>query len=160
MSWSLALRNGDLVLGGTQLAAVAGTAKLVQDLRCAILEPMGTDDLHPAFGSLIDGGRRPDGTAVSSPLGGSDWKLIAMNIEAELRRILDNHRSRQLGRARSDQFTYGRPTLSPGELLISVNNIEMISVQDTLVCRVTLGVGDGTDRTLNIPLTSEPVITS
>lgn len=160
MSWSLALRNGDLALGGTQLAVVRGTAKLIQDLRCAILEPMGTDDLHPGFGSLIDGGRRPDGTTVASPLGGSNWSAIAMQIEGELRRILDEHRARQLVRARADQFTYGKPTLDPGELLLSVRDVTMFSVQDTLVCQVALEVGDGSTRALNIPLTSEPVITS
>lgn len=159
MSWSLALRNGDLALGGTQLAAVKGTAKLIQDLRCAILEPMGTDSLHASFGSLIDGGRKPDGTVVTSPLGGSNWSAISSQIEAELRRILDEHRSRQVARARSDQFTYGRPTLDPGELLLAIENIQMISVQDTLVCQIALQVGDGTNRVLNIPLSSNPVTT-
>jgi hypothetical protein len=160
MSWSLALRNGDLALGGTHLATTTSVPKLVQDLRCALLEPMGTDDLHPSFGSVIDGGRRPDGTEVPSLIGSTRWGRAAVEIRAEIMRIADEHRSRQLARAREDQLVYGKPTLEPGEVLISVRGIDMMQVQDTLMIRVTLEVGNGTTREINIPFSSTPVIGS
>lgn len=158
MSWSLALRNGDLALGGTQLATVTGSQKLVQDLRCALLEPMGTDPVHPSFGSLIDGGRRADGTVVPSPLGGNNWSRIALQIETEIRRIADEHRQRQLTRAQSDQMIYGRPTLDAGELLIEIVNIAMTQIQTTLLIQVTLQVGDETQHTIVIPIPNVPVV--
>jgi hypothetical protein len=158
MSWSLALRNGDLALGGTQLATVTSSRKLVQDLRCALLEPMGTDDLHPSFGSLIDGGRKPDGTMVPSLIGSHNWRRAAIEVRAEINRIADEHRRRQLMRAREDQFTYGKPTLDPGELLIQITDLRMVQVQDSLVVNVTLKVGNGTTHEINIPISNTPVI--
>ena len=160
MSWSLQLRNGDLALNGVQLGTVSGSNKLIQDLRCALLEPMGTDDMHPSYGSLIDGGRRPDGTQAPSMLGSMNWNSVALQIRAEIRRIATEHRNRQLARARTDQNTYGKPTLDSGELLINITNITMQQVQDTMIVHVELEVGDGTNRVLNIPISSQSVITT
>jgi hypothetical protein len=69
MSWSLRIQNGDLMLDGTNLGRATGSAKLIQDLRCAILEKMGTDDLHPEYGSLLDGGRDESGDVQPGYIG-------------------------------------------------------------------------------------------
>lgn len=159
MSWSLELRNGDLTIGGTRLGAVTGSQKLVQDLRCALLERMGTDPSHRGYGSLLDGGRSLDGVEHPSLLGGMDWNRIALQVEAEIRRIASDHQDRQLARTSADRSTYGKSTLSTGEVLAGLKDVRLIQVQDALNVVVTLQIGSGETQTLNIPLSSEPVIT-
>lgn len=151
MSWSLQLRNGDLTIGGASLGTVNNQAKLVQDLRCAILERMGTDPDHPWFGSLIDGGRL-NGVEQESLIGTSNWNLAALSIEAEIRRIVSQYQTQQINRTQADRTTYGKPTLTPQELLMSVANVEFFQAQDNLLCRVTLVTGTGTELPINVPL--------
>src|SRR6476661_2816084 len=101
MSWSLALRNGDLAISGRSLGQTTGPSKLVQDLRCALLEPRGFDDLHPTFGSLIDGGQDEFGNQVAPLIGSTNWELAVLRIESEIRRIAADHQRRQLERAKN-----------------------------------------------------------
>src|SRR3954464_5179233 len=136
MSWSLELRGGDLALGGTQLGTVIGPRKLVQDLRCALLEPRGLDDAHPTYGSLLDSGRDDNGVEVASVFGTNNWERIALRVEGEIRRIAALQQQTQLSRAQSDRHTYGTSTLTPDELLVRVSSVQMYQAQDTLLARV------------------------
>src|SRR5215210_2858194 len=115
MSWSLELRNGDLTLSGTRLGQVVGSQKLVQDLRCAIMEQRGHDDMHPKFGSTIDGGRDDQGREVSGVVGLIDWDYAALTIQSEVQRIAGEYQRRQLARAQDDRYRFGESTLSAGE---------------------------------------------
>lgn len=151
MSWSLQLRNGDLTIGGASFGTVTNQAKLVQDLRCAILERMGTDEDHPWFGSLIDGGRL-NGVEQESLIATTDWNVAALSIEAEIRRLVSQYQTQQINRTQADRTAYGKPTLTPSELLMSVANIEFFQAQDNLLCRVTLVTGAGTEIPINVPL--------
>lgn len=159
MSWSLELRSGDLTIGGARLGVVNGSSKLIQDLRCALLERMGTDAFHPSYGSLLDGGRTPDGVQHGGLIGETDWDAIAIQVDSEIRRIASEYQDRQLARAQADRVTYGKTTLDAGEAFLGLSDVNLVQVQDTLFVRITLQVGSGETRTLNIPLTSEPVIT-
>lgn len=156
MSWSLQLRNGDLTIGGASLGVVTNQAKLVQDLRCAILERMGTDPDHPWFGSLIDGGRL-NGVEQPSLIATTNWNVAALTIEAEIRRIVGQYQTQQINRSQADRTSYGKPTLTPAELLMNVANIEFFQAQDNLLCRVTLVTGAGTELPINVPLGAETV---
>ena len=151
MSWSLQLRKGDLVIGGTSFGTVTGQQKLVQDLRCAILERMGTDEDHPWFGSLIDGGRL-NGVEQSSLIASDDWGAAILSIEAEIRRIVDDYQKRQIVRTERDRTSYGTPTLTPGELLMGIAEMQFFQAQDNLLCRVTLITGADAQVTVNVPL--------
>ncbi len=79
MSWSLQLRNGDLFHQHGHYAQVYGPAKLVQDLRAQILERLGHDDMHPEFGSALDGGILPDGTTIDSVIHSMDTQQATLN---------------------------------------------------------------------------------
>ena len=46
MSYSLAVRNGDLVKRGSNLDVVWGIDKLKQDLQCWVTERFGGDRFH------------------------------------------------------------------------------------------------------------------
>jgi hypothetical protein len=152
MSWSLQLRNGDLTVEGAKLGQVTGSNKLIQDLRCALLEARGSDDLHPKFGSLIDGGINDEGQPVPSVIANTNWELAALRIETEIRRIAAEHQRRQLTRAQSDRRTYGESTLSNTELLAEISGIQMFQAQDKLLVQVSLRLGDHQTRTIDIPL--------
>src|SRR4051794_27221905 len=98
MSWSLELRGGDLAIGGASYGVVTNQAKLVQDLRCAILERMGTDPDHPGYGSLIDGGRL-NGVEQESVIATDDWDVAVLTVEGEIRRIVDLYQKMQIARS-------------------------------------------------------------
>lgn len=153
MSWSLQLQGGDLVVSGARLGQAFGTQKLVQDLRCAILEHQGSDDMHPDFGSLIDGGTDASGNEVASLIGTSRWDFAALRIESEIRRIVANYQRQQAVRARNDRTTYGESTLTNDELLVEVKKIDMTQALDKLFVQITLDTGVGRNITIDIPVT-------
>lgn len=157
MSWSLEIKNGDLALRGASLGQVTGGQKLVQDLRCAILESRGHDDHHPEFGSLIDGGTDESGQDVASVVASSNINYVTMRVQSEIRRIATAQQRRQLARSQADRYTYGSSTLDNGELLVNVAGIEMTQIQDTLLVRVNLQVGNGQTVSLNIPVNDVPI---
>lgn len=152
MSWSLELRNGDLTISGARLGQTTGSNKLVQDLRCAILEPRGHDDMHPSFGSLIDGGIDEAGREVASIIGTDRWEFAALQIQSEIRRIAALHQARQTERAKADRLAYGESTLENAELLYQVSNIDMVQAQDRLLVTVTLQNGRGEQFSFDVPI--------
>jgi len=157
MSWSLQLRNGDLALNGASFGQVSGPLKSVQDLRCAILERRGSDDHHPSFGSLIDGGIDTDGTEVTSVIANSDPRYVTSRVETEIRRLVAEQQRRQLARAQADRYAYGQSTLDNAELIVSVGSIGFTQVQDTLYVSVTLVMGNGANVSIQVPVNDVPI---
>lgn len=153
MSWSLRLRHGDLAVENNQLEAVTAEHKLIQDLRCAILERMGTDPSHPGFGSIIDGGRR-NGREIESVIGRTDWPYVRLEIEADLRRIVSEYQSRQLARAKSDSLTYNKTTLTTGEVLIGISELQVRRSLDAVFIGVRLRTAAGRTISITVPLTT------
>lgn len=152
MSWSLQLQNGDLALSGASLATVTDTNKLTQDLRCALVEHMGDDDMHPTYGSLIDGGVTPSGQVIPSVIGMTDVQEVATTIQSEIQRIAAAYQAQQLNRAKDDQVTYNRVSLTPAEVLLSVSDISFIQETDSLLVTITLSTAAGEDITVALPI--------
>lgn len=148
MSWSLAIQNGDLVHGGNGFNTVAGGAKLVQDLRCVILEPMGTDSLHPSYGSIIDGGVDTNGTYHEGIIGQINDASAASMVRAELQRIVKGYQGQQVARNNTDLAVYGKSTLTADEALLNIASIALQQVQDEILVTATLQTG-----VTNLPLT-------
>ena len=158
MSWSLQLRNGDLVSDGAQLAQVTNQNKLIQDLRCAILERRGTDDMHPRFGSLIDGGYDDQGNWVSSLIGEDEINFVVTQVESDLRKIALEHQSRQAARAQDDRLVYGASTLNNPELLMEVRNVRFIQSQDKLMVTVSIRTGGNQDLDIDVPISTRGIL--
>jgi hypothetical protein len=158
MSWSLALHNGDIALSGARLGQVSGPSKLVQDLRCALLEPKGFDDLHPTFGSLIDGGRDDYGNQVAPFIGTSDWDLAILRVESEIRRICADHQRKQTERSKNDRYRYGESTLTPDEMLMGIDTINMYQAQDKLLVNVKLSTAAGQGFSIDLPIAESGVL--
>lgn len=150
MTWSLQISNGDFTVDAAHLGTVTAQNKLLQDFRCAILEQMGTDNLHPEYGSLIDGGINAEGKVVEGVIGRTDPHEVAMLIESEVSRIARYMQRTQLARAKSDKMTYGRATLVPQEVLLSLNGIDFLQREDLL--RVTIHLTAANDQTFEIGL--------
>jgi hypothetical protein len=149
MSYSLQLRNGDLVVDRGRLGFVTGPQKLVQDIRCALLEKMGTDDLHPEFGSILDGGT-VDGEEMEGIIGETDPEVIRSFVATEVNRIITAYRNAQINRAQADRLTYNKTTLSMGEALADAE-INMGMIADTLVVQIILHAESGDTKTIAIP---------
>lgn len=148
MSWSLQIVNGDLSLGSNGLNTVAGTAKLAQDLRCALLEPQGNDVLHPNFGSTIDGGYDSNGNYVQGVIGGDNDQTAATYVGSEVQRICQEYQSQQIARNQSDVAIYGKSTLTADEALLAIMNITVDQVADQALVTANIQTGIG-----SLPLT-------
>lgn len=157
MSWSLRVSNGDLVLDGGHLGTTSGEGKLLQDLRHYLLEKMGSDPMYPWYGSLIDGGRMPNGRIVNSPIGGYDFRSIALDIETDIRRIAADYQRRQLERAKADRLRYNKTTLTAGEILAELTFVNFEQRQDALVVHIGVMTGNMSEKRLELHL--DPVIT-
>jgi hypothetical protein len=157
MSWSLRLHNGDLTLNQANYGTVTGEAKLAQDLRCYILERMGLDDMHPDYGSILDGGTLSDGTEAPGFIGLINDDFTQLQIESELQRIVNSYQGLQLARAQDDQLVYGKTTLTRNEILLSAS-FNFDAEGDTL--NVTLSLTTAANSTVDLTLDLTDNITS
>lgn len=155
MSWSLKVYNGDLALKGTTFDTVTQEAKLAQDFRHFILERMGTDPMHPWYGSLLDGGQR-NGVEVPSLVATTDWRFAKLEIESDIRRMASMYQSMQVKRAQRDRNRYGKSTLTRGELLFGISRMQFVAKEDALY--VTIGLVTGSGAQTDFQLTLDPVL--
>lgn len=151
MTWSLALAHGDLTFDGHAMGQIQGGRKTVQDLACAILEPAGTDDMHPHFGSTIDGGIGADGNYHEGIIGSLNDAYAQAFVDAEIRRIISAHQAAQVDRNAYDISVYGRSTLTADEVVLAVENIDITQAQNQMLVAVSLQTGTGS-LPINIPL--------
>ncbi len=147
MSFSLRIEHGDLALEGTQLAKVEGAQKLQQDLSVAILTPLGFDELHPLFGSILVENLIDNG--IVDIIGTQNFRRAATLVNAELRRLCRNYQEQQINRNQSDVIRFGRHTLTPDEILVSVKNVAFKQAEDHLICELSLEIGT---ETVSIPV--------
>lgn len=158
MSWSLKLRDGDFDVQNAQLGTARGRQKLVQDFRCALLETLGNDDLHPEWGSTLDGGIGPSGEYIEGVVGVAGIDAALTSIESEIRRIGALLQQRQLQRLRQERLTYNKVTLTPSEILIGISNVRTLSVADTVYITVTLQTGSDELIDVSVPVTDESLV--
>jgi hypothetical protein len=150
MSWSLRLSNGDFVPSRGSLSTARNSTKLVQDLKCFILQEIGSDGYHPEYGSKIDGG--VDSGAPVPSLLGNPSAFAKGEIEAELKRIIGIYQRQQLIRARQDQATNGRITLDQGEVLVNLNGISFEQNGDRLRATISITTGDKSTFEIQVPV--------
>lgn len=152
MTYSLKLENGDLVPGASGLEVVDNAEKMVQDISMELRQRMGSNILHPNYGSLIDGGIKADGTTYPSIIGEDDFALIDMRVRSEISRIANNYQSRQLTRAKTDKMNYGSQTLTKGEILLGISSIDIVQNLDTINIEIGLTTGEGASEKIEVIL--------
>jgi hypothetical protein len=145
MSYSFHIKNGDMNLSGPGgFAIVSGQQKLVQDLKNWLLEPRGTDASHPEYGSIIDGGIQPDGSIVQSSIGTTIDDERLLDIETEIRRVLLAYQQQQIDRLQKEVVQYnGKNTFSPGEILRSVESVDVAQLDNAVIVKITILTSDG-----------------
>lgn len=143
MSWSLQIQNGDLAFGSNGFATVNGGQKLIQDLRCAVLEPAGDDPMHPTFGSVIDGGVDSNGITQSGVIGEPNDSASATFVGAEIQRVCRAYQSQQIARNSSDVSIYGKSTLTADEALLEIGQITVNQTTDHILITTQLQTGSG-----------------
>lgn len=148
MSFSLELKNGDLGLSGTSFGTVVNAAKLQQDLTSAILTPLGFEELYPEFGSILEDDLINPEVQI---IGSRDFHHAAALIRSELIRLCQNYQVQQIARNEDDAIKFGKPTLTPGEILLNVIDVRFVQAEDHLLCTLVLEIGNDTIE-LNIPV--------
>jgi hypothetical protein len=146
MSYSLDIRSGDISLDGPGgFAVVRGHDKLLQEV--------GTDPMHPELGAALDGGTLPDGTIIETTIGNIITKKAVLDLENELRRVLNVYQKQQLATIRSEQMRYGGLYhIDPSEILLGIADIRVIQSGAALVARVTLRTADNVAIPLALPV--------
>jgi phage baseplate assembly protein W len=122
MSYSLAVRNGDLQRLGDSLDVVWGIDKLKQDLQLWIAERFGGDRFHPELGSTL---QDYIGSVISL--------RTKADIEDEVMRVLDNYQRVQIYGFKREPRRY-----SMAELLESIENIAISIQYDTISVAVSV----------------------
>lgn len=144
MSWSIKLHNGDFATEAARFSTVTKEGKLVQDLRLHLLEALGTDNLHPNYGSQIE-----------DVIGETDLNQAVLEVESEITRVALEQQQAQLERAKQDRFTFGKATLDPGEILVDIGGIQVVQNQDKLNIQVTLITGNEEEIGIEVPITTD-----
>lgn len=135
---TLALIDGDLVVGPRGYATVTGATKLRQDLGVAIREPVGCDRFHPGWGSAL-------GDTVGDKIDAGSQ----MRVRTEVTRVLSNYITVQQDVRRRDAAAGRTSRFSPGEIIRKIEDVSMIQSLDSLRVRVVLQTVADTTVTLN-----------
>lgn len=132
MSFSLALRGGDLAMEGSHLQIVYGVEKLEQDLQLWVAERYGIDRFHPGMGSRLQ-----------DFIGGVIGFSTRTAIYNEVLRVLNNYQKVQYLGLRSAPSLY-----SLSELLWSINDVQVGVGFDTVAVNVNVSNAEATSATI------------
>ena len=135
---TLMLSNGDLTPRGRSFAEVSGTAKVQQDLRGALVEPLGTDRFHPGWGSSLG-----DHIATIAD------EQSEFEVRAEVNRVISNYASVQRDKVEADIFSGGDTRFSTDEILSSVAGVTATAIGDRISVDIRLQTASGEVVALN-----------
>ena len=134
MSYSLAVRNGDLVKRGSNLDVVWGIDKLKQDLQCWVTERFGGDRFHPLMGSILQ-----------DYIGSIISPRTKAEIEDEVMRVMDNYQRVQMYGFKTNPRLY-----SMAELLEDVDDISVNVSFDTISVSVAVRSAARTNAVITV----------
>lgn len=134
MSYSLAIQNGDLVQKGDQMDLVFGVEKLNQDVFLHMMERYGADRFHVNLGSILQ-----------EFIGGVVTDSTKAEVQAEILRVLQNYQALQI-RMMNELPSW----LSTSEMLVSVDDIKISVLYDTVNAVLKLRNGSGNTATIKL----------
>ena len=120
MTFSLRLTNGDLTPQGSQLALVSGQNKMQQDITLWLLCRLGSNKMHPAFGSYLQ-----------SYIGGVVGPSTQTVVYNEILRTLNNYQTLVWA-----LFTANPQLFSLSELPYSIDSVNTTVTYDTAYATV------------------------
>lgn len=126
---TLAIRDGDLVIGDSGHETVTGLPKITQDLRLALGEKYASDPFHPRWGSLLD---RLIGTWLTPD------QMFA--VRQEVNRVISNYIAVQQAMIQTDILQADQSRFSTNDVIASVDAIDVTQAQqpDRLIVQVAL----------------------
>jgi phage baseplate assembly protein W len=128
---TLRLRDGDLVLGTSGYQMITGAPRVLQDLRCALGEPVGNDRFHPGYGSQLE-------SYIGIPL---DDDAIFLVVQ-EVSRVVRNYAEVQRDQITTDVLSGLTSRYTAGDVVAELTDIKVTASQDALMVTVAM-------RTLN-----------
>ena len=134
MSFTIAIKDGDIELKGNTFAIVTGTAKLEQELSVWLRERFGSDRFHTNYGSTLD-------YYIGSVM--SDTAVF--EIESEVERILRNYQALQLRRFREDP-----QALDPSEILAEISSVRAKPNYDAVEVTIHFTTYRGTSSNISV----------
>lgn len=135
---TLALRDGDLVVSRRAYVTVEGTGKVAQDLRGALLEPLGGDRFHPGWGSAL-------GQFIASIAD----EATRTDIEAEISRVILNYAAVQRDKIEADITGDADTRFSTSEILDRIRNVAVQVNRDAVQVKISLQTVSGETIILN-----------
>jgi hypothetical protein len=140
---TLALVNGDLVVGPSGHATITGHAKIRQDMALALGEPLKNDRFHPDWGSVLP-------TYIGQPIDDETDMLV----RAEVARVIDQYMSVQQREIGRDSRAGAVSRFDTGDVISQVLAISARVNYDSILVTVSLVTLSGTrvniKRTVNI----------
>lgn len=130
--FTLRLTDGDLSIGNDGFAKATGPDRISQDLRCALLEPLGTDRFHPGYGSMID-------SFVGSVLDPGD----EFQAHQEVVRVVQNYVAVQRDQLERDGLSGGRSRYSTQDVVASADGITAKVNEDAVTINIPILTANG-----------------
>lgn len=124
---TLALRNGDLVIGPTGYQTLSGAQKVRQDLALALGEPYGDDRFHPSWGSVLP-------SYVGEPVGEELRSLVV----SEAARVIQQYVDTQAADILRDSLAQDRSRYDTDDIVSQVLGIDAELALDTVKVKVVL----------------------
>lgn len=124
---TLALANGDLVVGQTGHTTISGTQKIRQEIALALGEPYGDDRFHPTLGSvLVEYIGVPITDEIEMLVQSEVARVVAQYIAIQQREVLRDHLAQRQSRFDASDVVTGIADLS-----VTVN-LDTIQIKGTL----------------------------
>lgn len=140
---ALLLSSGDLAVGQSgDYAVIVDAFKVKQDVRNALVEPMGNDRFHPGWGSsLLD------------YVGQIADDLQRVTVTGEVNRVVGNYAAVQRDRITADVLSGSTSRFTTDEILSAVTGVALIANQDRFSIKITIGTVAGTTVSVEETLT-------
>ena len=154
------ITDGDLDLGQSQrVDLVTGRDKLIQDLVLWLLEPLGTGYSTPGFGSLLNSivTMGTQGRREGRFIGQEFTESLAVEVEAEIDRVLSLYQQDQVQKIRSARAEGRLYLYSRREILDSINEIVSTRDGDRAIISVNINTGANQDFSLLAQADTEEV---
>lgn len=129
---TLALSNGDLVIGGHGHATVDGVMKAAQDVGVGLRETYGHDRFHPELGAMLQ-------TYIGQPISGETRMLV----DSEVKRVVRAYIQRQGRELQKRQSANDRARHEVAEVVVDVDKVQVnyrgLDRMDVIITIRTLG---------------------
>lgn len=140
---TLALSNGDLVVGHVGHEVLTGSSKIRQDLALALGERLGNDRFHPSWGSVLP-------MWIGQPIDES----TPLEVRSEVARVINHYIATRDEYILEDKRLGSKSRFDTSDIVRSVTGIKVRVDLDNIRVSVSLLTVAGTKITINRTVTA------